>query len=120
MGTQQKNKNKVIIERLAPFLVLYKPLDSMRDMGKDAYNDISNPNKFFAKDAFGYTLTYYQNDYKPIAYMIWNNVADRFEATTANSQLLAARNNLYNGNISMMVTTIANIDTATSGANTGY
>lgn len=70
-----------------------------RDMGKDGVT--TNINQNFGKDAFGYTLGYYEGDYAPIG-------TGNFEATKTGSDLMAARNNLYNGNISSMVTTITN------------
>ena len=58
-----------------------------------------------AKDAFGYTLNYHTDDYKPIDASKWS-MAQRFEAVTANSDLMAARFDLFNGNIGSMVTTL--------------
>ncbi len=80
-------------------------LDPLRDMGHDGLADTANPNRFFARDAFSYTLGYYHNDYAPIDATVWTT-SKRFEANTAGSDLKAARNSLYNGNISHMVTTI--------------
>ena len=92
-------------------------LDADRDMGKDGSSlNPSHPNKVFAKDAFGYSLNYYQGDYKQINYLVWNDPLKRFEATTYGSQLQAARYDLFNGNISSMVVTVQDIDTASGGA----
>ncbi len=78
-----------------------------RDMGRDADSTLMfNPNRVFAKDGFGYTLNYYTGDYKSIDYMRWNDITQRFEASTFGSDLMASTYDLYNGNIKAMVTTI--------------
>ncbi len=77
-------------------------LDSTRDMGQDGHH--SSPLNF-ASDVFGFTLGYYQGDYKPIDNNYYNT-AIAFMANTANSPLGVANNNLYNGNISHMVTAV--------------
>ena len=71
-----------------------------RDMGKDGNNVVGNSNKFFAKDAFGFSLGYHNSDYTPI------DGSATFLADKTGSNLLASTSNLYNGNISSMVTTI--------------
>ncbi|MBL7888015.1 MAG: hypothetical protein JNL24_00590 [Bacteroidia bacterium] len=81
-------------------------LQTHRDMGVDGDTLLPNPNKNFAKDGFGYTLNYYTGDYKAIDYLKWNSATDRFEASTFGSDLIASRYNLFDGNISSMVTTI--------------
>ena len=87
-------------------------LDKNRDMGQDGLeNEIYDPihpqlHSNIAKDAFGYSLNYFKNDYKAIGYLRWSSVTNRFEASTTNSDLTNSRNDLYNGNISSMVTTI--------------
>jgi RHS repeat-associated protein len=88
------------------------------DMGVDGGNNIlpngnNNNNHLTAKDAYGYTLGYYANDYSPIDNSKWTT-PNRFEATTAGSNLIAARNDLHNGNISHMVTTIRDVSNYTS------
>jgi RHS repeat-associated protein len=55
--------------------------------------------KYFARDAFGFSLGYFDGDYSSIG-------ASSFLAGKANSDVLNSRQNLYNGNIGMMVTTI--------------
>jgi RHS repeat-associated protein len=81
-------------------------LDAHRDMGVDGDTTLPNPNKNFAKDGFGYTLNYFAGDYKAISSLKWSNATDRFEAVTAGSDLAASTHDLYNGNISSMVSTI--------------
>lgn len=90
-------------------------LKSSRDMGQDGLKDTNNLNEYFAEDAFGYTLGYYKGDYKAIDRLKWNTVANRFEAQTTGAQFEGERHDLYNGNISHMVTTIAALDTAGTG-----
>ncbi|MBX3165292.1 MAG: peptidoglycan DD-metalloendopeptidase family protein [Bacteroidetes bacterium] len=86
-----------------------------RDMGNDGDLSFANPNGNFAKDIFGYTLNYYQGDYEAIDYMRWNNANTRFESYKTGSDLLSSSSNLFNGNISSMVTSISRIDTNASG-----
>lgn len=81
-------------------------LDPARDIGKDG--ETSGPNTIFAHDAFGYTLGYYNGDYLPIDQTnYWSTVTKRFEADASGSDLNAARNDLFNGNIGSMVTAIS-------------
>ncbi|MBN8696094.1 MAG: hypothetical protein J0L87_06155 [Bacteroidetes bacterium] len=58
-----------------------------------------------------YSLNYFRGDYKAIDYLKWNDVSKRFESKTLGSELMAGRYDLYNGNISSMVTTLSKIDT---------
>lgn len=69
-----------------------------------------------AKDAFGYSLDYFQGDYAAIDASKWTSTA-RFESVTAGSDLMAARYDLYNGNITAMVTTITEPKVYTSAPN---
>ncbi|MBC7412425.1 MAG: hypothetical protein H7331_08240 [Bacteroidia bacterium] len=74
-------------------------LDPTKDQGKDGNNTPNyNPNTLVARDAFGYSLGYYTNDYKSIG--LSNFIASKISAPLTPS--------LYNGNISHMVTTITN------------
>ncbi|MEI7596700.1 MAG: RHS repeat-associated core domain-containing protein [Bacteroidota bacterium] len=78
-------------------------LEADNDMGKDGStisysNNSANLHKNIAKDAYGYSLHYYNNDYSPIA-----------QATATYKSFLATSptvNSLYNGNISAMATSI--------------
>ncbi|HXP50037.1 MAG TPA: hypothetical protein VN922_08790, partial [Bacteroidia bacterium] len=81
-------------------------LDGIHDMGHDALQQSGNLNKHFARDGFGYTLNYFTGDYDPINKSTWNNVANRFEAGAVHSDLMNSRHDLFNGNISAMVTSI--------------
>ncbi len=80
--------------------------DAAHDIGKDGQAVTTNPNKSIAKDAYGYTLNYYAGDYSPIDA---SRAADsiRFEANTNGSDVMSKRADLYNGNITMMATTIS-------------
>jgi RHS repeat-associated protein len=90
-------------------------LDTLRDIGKDGA--IGSINSIFAKDAFGYTLNYHANDYKAIDGLKWNNANNRFESVIAGSDLNNSRNDLFNGNITSMVTTIEKPMIYTAAAN---
>jgi len=89
-------------------------LDSNRDMGHDGLQVLGNLNRYFARDAFGYTLKYFKGeisqgnygDYDAINKSVWNNSLNRFEAYDYNSDLMNARHDLFNGNISAIVTNI--------------
>ena len=90
-------------------------LKKAKDIGSDGDLSFTNPNGNFGRDIFGYTLNYYKSDYEAINYVKWNTASKRFEAYTTGSDLLAASNELYNGNISSMVTSISKIDTSGAG-----
>jgi RHS repeat-associated protein len=80
-------------------------LETKRDIGKDGFK--GDTNQVFARDAFGYSLSYYNGDYSAASGMVWNNVTNRFEAYSGNASMLKQnRFDLFNGNISSMVTTI--------------
>ncbi len=81
-------------------------LNGTNDMGHDAQQVNGNLNRYFARDAFGYTLKYFTGDYDPINKTLWNTVTNRFEANAVHSDLMNARHDLFNGNISAMTTTI--------------
>jgi len=86
-----------------------------KDMGSDGDLTFTNPNGNFARDVVGYTLNYYKGDYEAIDFVKWNNANSRFEAYTNNSDLFNARNDLFNGNISAMVTSISKPDSTAAG-----
>jgi hypothetical protein len=79
-------------------------LDSNRDMGHDGLQVPGNLNRYFARDAMGYTLKYFKGevsqgqygDYDAINKNVWNNNVSRFEAYDYNSDLMNARHDLYN------------------------
>jgi hypothetical protein len=79
-------------------------VDATRDIGKDGTGVLR---KYTARDAYGFTLGYYNNltggafdgDYQSIG-------TTTFEATTAGSPLAVTANNMYNGNITHMVSAV--------------
>ena len=83
-------------------------LKTSRDIGKDANLTSGNLNQKFATDAYGYSLGYFQNDYKAILPPV--STTDNFLASistdpiNSSSQFQQASPSLYNGNISRMVT----------------
>jgi RHS repeat-associated protein len=95
-----------------------------RDIGLDGnagntgcggYIANSIPNTYFSSDAFGYTLNYYANDYEPINTQRWTvnqSCNMKFEADKMASNFSSTNFDLYNGNISSMVTTIAKVNLA--------
>jgi RHS repeat-associated protein len=87
-------------------------LDSTRDIGRDADSMRiitgvdsfrSNPNRYVAKDVFGYTLGYYGSDFSSIR--TYSNEAF-FDLNQTSSTFYAGSSDLYNGNIARMVTAI--------------
>ncbi len=84
-------------------------LNSNNDMGRDgnstALGGGSNPNENFALDAMGYSLGYYNGDYTPIEPLALLDT-NYFLGDASVSDLNDNRNDLFNGNISSMVTTI--------------
>lgn len=77
-------------------------MSAVRDPGRDGDLSLAgNTHAKVATDAFGYTLGYFAGDYNPIGTF---TTASKSEASTAGSDLLAARSDLWNGNISHMVT----------------
>jgi hypothetical protein len=87
-------------------------LSTNLDMGLDgdpAVTVSANTHTDFARDAFGYTLTYNSKDYAAIDPTKWGNTARRFEADKTGSDVMKNRYDLYNGNIGMMATTITQL-----------
>jgi RHS repeat-associated protein len=79
-------------------------VDNERDMGKDGFRNVSNPNANFAPDEFGFALNYFNGDYAAINSPV---PTKHFMAEMpVASNLSAANVDLFNGNISHMVTAI--------------
>ncbi|TSJ46564.1 LamG-like jellyroll fold domain-containing protein [Fluviicola chungangensis] len=76
-------------------------LDATRDPGEDG----GFANHVVPKDAYGYSLHYFEGDYTGAG---GNNA---FAADQSSSDLVAGSEDLYNGNIGRMVTTITHPDT---------
>lgn len=72
---------------------------SDRDIGRDGFVAANNNNALVAKDAMGYNLGYYQNDYSSIG-----TPTASFEASIGGSYIASNMENLYNGNIAYMTT----------------
>lgn len=86
-------------------------LQTNRDVGKDGGTDnsLTTPklHASVAKDAFGYTLNYFNGDYAAIGEP---STTDKFEATLASTILDGTNTELFNGNIRNMVTAITGMD----------
>jgi RHS repeat-associated protein len=84
-------------------------LNPQTDIGQDGYNTPGNSNRNFARDVFGFSINFYGKDYQPIDYINkWQNTSSRFESQKVGSDLSLMRSDLFNGNISSMVTTLTN------------
>lgn len=87
-------------------------LSAHRDIGQDGDTTSTNPNQLIARDAFGYSLGYYSGDYSPIdTTNKWMDTEDRFIGLEIGSDLLASRNDMFNGNIGHMTTTLSHPET---------
>lgn len=82
-------------------------LDNTKDPGHDA-QDVTNLHKSFGQDALSYSLRYFADDYKP------KNAANGGQFASTNSVLDNDAPGLFNGNISMMSTTLTDIDPNTT------
>jgi len=86
-------------------------LKTNRDIGKDAGSDylssVPELHQSVAKDAFGYTLNYFNGDYSAISAP---TAANHFEATVTSTPIDVTNTSLYNGNIRNMVTAIEGMD----------
>mgnify|MGYP001544719300 FL=1 len=72
-------------------------LDSVNDMGRDGDPNVQS-RKYIAKDAYGFSLHYFEGDYQPI-----NGITF---LTDLKAKLGASYRGLYNGNISSMTVNI--------------
>lgn len=77
-------------------------MNATRDPGRDGDFTLGgNTHSAVAKDAYGYSLGYFEGDFTPIGALTSTQKA---VAQTAGSDMMAARTDLWNGNISSMVT----------------
>ncbi len=79
------------------------------DMGRDGAT--TNQNQFVARDAYGFSLGYFEGDYSSV------DPITNFLAQTAGSVLDDPSRDLFNGNISHMVTQIPEINALNNGDN---
>jgi RHS repeat-associated protein len=95
-------------------------LVASRDIGKDGAADyaINQPllHAHIGRDAYGFTLGYFEDDYKSIKSFTNNQ---KFEAITSGSGL-ASGNQYYNGNISFMSTAILGLTNPYIGTKYSY
>ncbi len=86
-----------------------------KDMGRDGWippNDqYANPNREVGRDAFSFTLNYFENDYVPVGGMGWHPEI----GYSLNDWITPFSGNLYNGNIRSMTNDIQNIDNSILG-----
>jgi len=80
-------------------------LNPNNDIGKDGKVEVVNPDQYIARDAHGFSLNYFDGDYDPINVGV-GATGMRFNSDITGSDVMANRNDLFNGNIGAMVTTI--------------
>ncbi|MGV3610306.1 MAG: DUF6443 domain-containing protein, partial [Fluviicola sp.] len=89
-------------------------LNSLHDAGKDGRIGYETANTTghlnIPSDVTGYTLGYFEGDYKPIG-------GGTMETTTAGSGFSTNAANLYNGNIRLTTTAIKNVQVGSPGVN---
>ncbi len=89
-------------------------LNVTRDIGKDGRLINGNNNRYIARDAYSYSLGYYDNttigdDYKAIGGST-GTTSDFLASIPTGTGLHSFDRNLYNGNIKHMVTTITDLE----------
>lgn len=82
-------------------------LNPSRDPGKD--NVASGPHPGFGADSFGFTLGYFNGDYRPINLYLTDPNRNKFEAAPTGSGMSSQVSDMYNGNISHMVKAIGKL-----------
>ncbi|PCJ64359.1 MAG: hypothetical protein COA58_13475 [Bacteroidetes bacterium] len=89
-------------------------LDEERDLGQDGYS--LGANALVARDVFGFSLHYFEGDYTPINSWNTTNKSNYFlmEETTSNG-FAQQVGDLYNGNISRMVTALTKVSNTVVG-----
>jgi RHS repeat-associated protein len=81
-------------------------LNHERDMGKDGHYTLpNNANAKFGRDAFGFMLHYYDGDYTPVG-----GLSSNFVPNFAGSNILTFKNDLFNGNIPFMQTSLPDVN----------
>ena len=98
-------------------------LNENTDIGKDGaaghkyMNSFNDIHKDFGKDAASYSLNYFNNDYNPLTTAAQNFLADMTNLNSSSAtgfKLSADAPDLFNGNISSMVTSIIDINPVSS------
>lgn len=87
-------------------------LSTTRDPNKDGYT--SGANMYVARDEYGFSLRYFKNDYKPINLGIYEDTG-YFDIKQTGKSFADASPELFNGNISNMVTGIRQLTEPTLG-----
>lgn len=87
------------------------------DIGLDGHLS-GNPNELVARDAYGFSLDYFEDDFEAIDPDVWNTATDRAfaEMDWANNTHLRP---LYNGNIAHMTSTLPELDGPPTSYNSG-
>lgn len=93
-------------------------LTADNDMGQDGLDVPNNPNSLIARDVYGMSLTYFNNDYEAIDGNRWGTVSEQAFATIG-GDLTTEYRELFNGNISHMVSTLPQIDMSPNSYNPG-
>ncbi|MBK7964783.1 MAG: hypothetical protein IPK10_05495 [Bacteroidetes bacterium] len=82
----------------------------MERHGRDGWipqeSQIDNPNSDVGRDAFAFTLNYFDDDYKPVAGMAWHPEL----SYNPNDWISNFSGNLYNGNIRSMTNDLQDVD----------
>ena len=80
-------------------------LNHLKDMGKDGhYTLTNNANAKFGRDAFGFMLHYYDGDYTAVG-----GLSSNFVPSFSGSNILSFKNDLFNGNIPFMQTSLPDV-----------
>ena len=96
-------------------------LTTDKDIGKDGYtgliDDMSNTNQYVGNDMFGFSLGYYNGDYSPAGGTSADFIASPSSMSTG---FMGARKDLFNGNISHMVTSSKHVNDQSQRITLGY
>ena len=76
-------------------------LNETREIGHDGSDLVNNLHAQIARDEYAYELGYFKNDYQAIS-----SSDDKFRASMTGSEIEADTRDMYNGNISSMVTSV--------------
>jgi RHS repeat-associated protein len=86
-------------------------LNQQRDPGRDGYS--SGANQYVSRDEYSFSLRYYQGDFVPINLAI--SSSNYFDLSQNSTSFGSASPNLFNGNISNMVTSLRKLENPTLG-----